>query len=286
MRSELKAIREEMKGTIAAARAEADQAAQAVADATRSAQGLVELSLSAIKENVHRIEGELREARSAHTELATQHSGAVARLDSSAASTKAEAARELEALAERVRRNEEQSGAMAAEMDQRIRREHAGLMTWADEARDELGALRRDADAARSLGEDAARRCSKLEAATRSLEEKQTEAKAEGARHLSAIELLGDELEKGLTGSREANEQLGGRLDGLDQRIQAAQSAHEQHVASAEAEHASLHDETRQLESSCAALRDDQAASKATIGRQAERLRGLEEEVAGTTREH
>ena len=53
----------------------------------------------------------------------------------------------------------------------------------------------------------------------------------------------------------------------------------------APAEHASLHDETRQLESSCAALRDDQAASKATIGRQAERLRGLEEEVAGLRRE-
>ena len=60
LRNELKDLREEVRGSVVEARTEAEAAAKAVGETTRSNVALVELSVTQLKENVHRIESELR----------------------------------------------------------------------------------------------------------------------------------------------------------------------------------------------------------------------------------
>jgi chromosome segregation ATPase len=285
MRKELQQIREEMRGCVTEARSEADTASQKVADATRSAQALVELSVQTVKENLHRVEQELREARASHSDLAMQHSAAVARLDASHEAAKQEASHFLEALAQRVSAGEAQSGAIQAELDQRLRHEHNGLMSWAEEARGALASLRTDTNAAMALGERTSGRCTQLEAASRSTDAALQETNAEGARHLSAIELLVSSLDKASAESKENCEQIGGRVADLEQLVQAGQAAHSLLATSTEAEHERLREATQQLETSTSALREDANVAKLTLSRHSDQLRSLETDLGGLRRE-
>ena len=285
MRKELKLIREEMRGTVNDARSEADTAAQKVADASRSAQALVELSVQTVKENVNRVEQELREARAAHSDLATQHSAAVARLDASQHAARQEASRELEVLGQRISASEAQTGAIQAELDQRLRHEHNGLMSWADETRVALASLRADTDSAAVLGERTSGRCTQLEAASRAADAAIAETNAEGARHLSAIELLVESLDKASVESKENCEQIGGRVADLEHLVQAGQAAHGLLAASTEAEHARLREATQGLEANTSALREDANVAKLTLSRHADQLRSLETDLSGLRRE-
>ena len=285
MREELKAIREEMRGTVHDARTEADAAAQKVADASRSSQALVELSVGQLKENLGRVENELREARNQHGELAAWHSGAVARLDATAEAAKAETVRGIDALSERVTKTEELGSEIKAELDQRLVREHHGLMAWADEARGELNGLRVDVDAARGMADDAVSSAEQLTAGARSTSAALAEVDAEGKRHLSAINLLVSNADASSSQARQAEEQLGSRLTGLEQQVQAAGAAHALLASSNEVEQNQLRESLKHLEGASTALRDELSATKASAGRQAERLKSAESDISGLRRD-
>jgi len=267
------------------ARTEADAAAQAVADASRSAQALVELSVGQLKENVDRIERDVREARNQHAELSTAHSGAISRLDASGEAAKEEALRGFSALNERVGRSEELGWALKGELDETIRHEHGGLMAWAEEARGQISGLRGDVDAARSIADEGAARGVALADDARQTAATLEEVGAEGRRHLSAIRLLVESVDKSSAESRENAEALGRRFGGLEQQVKEARAAHTNLAASCEAEQGRLREATRQLEDTCSSLREEATASKLSVGRQSERLKSAESDIGGLRRD-
>jgi chromosome segregation ATPase len=285
LRDELHALRDEVRGSVVAARKEADAAASAVADSQRSAQALVELSVTQLKESVGRIEGEVREARSQHLELSNQHSAAVARLEAGTENTRVAAAQGLESLSSRVSASEALGGAMKDELDHKLRHEHASLMDWSVEARSELGSLRTDVDASRSVADGAARHASKLADAAMASEAAIDESQAEVKRQGEAIKLIAVSLEQSKKEANGVADKLGERTRALEASLGRREAVHAELSRSVDAQHTQLRDSVRELETVTATLREETTAAKSSMGRQTERLKGIEADVTGLRRE-
>ena len=285
LRDELRELREEVKQSVRAARSEADAAAQNVADSQRSAQALVELSVAQLKENVGRVENELRDARTQHLDLASQHSSAVARLEAGTENVRAATSQRLETLVERVAQSEALGGSIREELDQKLRHEHAGLMKWSDEARGQLRALRADVDGARGVADGATRRAEELEAAQRATSEAMQEAAAEGRSHANAIRLLVENVEAGSAEAEQARAKLGEKVQGLETSMAQRGAEHASLARAVEAETKRQRDAVKQLEGTCVALRDEAGSAKSAIGRHADRLKSLEGDLMALKRE-
>lgn len=285
LRDDLKAIREEMRQTVLNARAEATQASETVAEASRSAMALVELSVGQLKENLHRVEEDVREARNQHTDLSTKHHAAIAALSATADAAKQEWNREFDALAERVGKGEAELGEVKAELDQKLRHEHAGLMTWSEEAKTQIKDLRIDVTAVRDVADGAVAQCGNLADDGRKLSSTLEEFGHEGKRHLNAITLLVETVDRSSNESKANAEQLGARVGTLEQQISAAGQAHDVLEQSCRAEEQRLSDGLKQLEASSTSLREETIASKLNLQKQGERLKNVEGDVSNLRRE-
>ena len=285
LRAELKELREEVKQSVRAARVEADAAAQTVADAQRSAQALVELSVTQLKENVGRIENELRDARGQHLELSSQYSSAVARLEAGTENVRAATQQRIDTIVERVAQNEAQSGSIREELDQKLRHEHAGLMKWAEEAKGTLHELRVDIDGVQRVADGAARHVEKLEAAQQQQGLEIKDNAAEGRNHAGAIKLLVENLDQASTDAEQAGAKVQEKLRGIDAALTQRQNEHASLQRAVEADGKRQRDAIKQLEGSCASLQSEAAAAKTSLGRQADKLKGLEGDLMGLKRE-
>lgn len=276
LREDMLQIRKEMQQTIQHARQEASSAAQSVADSQRAAQALVEVGVTQLKENVARIENEVREARAQHLDLAQQHAAASAMAAERTDGARVEARQGLAALEVRVGANEASIGRVRAELDEGLRPEHKEVVAWSVSAREQLARLRTDTDTTSEHVAEALERLGGLDTVSSAHAEAARLAAAEGGRHRDAIELLVSNLDQASTAAR-------ARGDELAQRMVTAEGALESHVVSQrarsladDAEHARTRESLEALEAKCTKLHEVSSAAKPALSRHAERIKALE----------
>ena len=213
LRTEIRALRDELRGAAEAGRAEAAATVAAAAEEQRREAALVSLGQSQLKETVTRIELEGRETRDRHLELSTAHASAVSRLEAGLEGAAARTGAQLDRLRERLDAAEGVGRAVKEELDGGLRREHVGLLEWAEQAKQQVSSLELGLDGVESTATAAREHAARLETSTSAAD---AAAAAELEKHREALRVLVGGVDSLRTEAAASASSLGEKLGAVE----------------------------------------------------------------------